>query len=285
MVTISNNSSYIKYTLPFIINLQNTIIPETNTSYIDDNVSNFIFTLEYKFKERKHYKSKYNSPKPVTFADIRLNLNKLSNKTFDIHFQQIIATLHVLNTNECQTIFQDVFQHVSTTSFMYEPYSKLSSSLMNIFPEFNEIFFTQNSITIESFKNISFNSENTFESECTLNKLKDNYRSQIIYFCITLIKSDNLNIIIENIISLQNTMLTKLNTQLEYKTESEFISELISSYIKHAFSHIFHLDKWSIIYENITNILSKKTNTIISRKIIFNHMDTIDLIQKKKKLN
>lgn len=283
MVTISNNSSsYNKYTLPFIIDLQNTIIQETNTSYIDDNVSNFIFTLEYKFKERKHYKSKYNSPKPITFADIRLNLNKLSNKTFNIHFQQIIATLHVLNTKECQTIFQDVFQHISVNSFMYEPYSKLSSSLMNIFPEFHEIFFTQNTIIIDSFKNISFNSDNTFESECTLNKLKDNYRSQIIYFCITLIKSDNLNIIIENIISLQNSLFKYLNTQIERKNESEFISELVASYIKHAFSHIFHLDKWSIIYDNINNILSQKSNKLISRKIIFNHMDTIDLIQKTK---
>ena len=75
------------YTLSNILLIENKFIDNSNSfidhsansiSSLSDETINILYTIEYKFKERKQYKSKYTNPKPISFSDIRLNLNKLS---------------------------------------------------------------------------------------------------------------------------------------------------------------------------------------------------------------
>ena len=72
----------ISYSLADILSLENEITTNnddlTKLPYLTDSVIQYIYTLEYKFKDKRYLKSKYHSPKPITFDDIRLNLNKLS---------------------------------------------------------------------------------------------------------------------------------------------------------------------------------------------------------------
>ena len=80
------------YTLSNILLIENIFLDDSNndTHILTDDTINMLCTIEYKFKDRKQYKSKYNNPKPISFSDIRLNLNKLSNKSYSLYFKQII---------------------------------------------------------------------------------------------------------------------------------------------------------------------------------------------------
>ena len=74
------------YTLSNILLIENIFLDDSNndTHILTDDTINMLCTIEYKFKDRKQYKSKYNNPKPISFSDIRLNLNKLSNKSDNV---------------------------------------------------------------------------------------------------------------------------------------------------------------------------------------------------------
>ena len=109
------------YTLSNILLIENKFIDNSNSfidqssntvSTLSDETINILYTIEYKFKERKQYKSKYTNPKPISFSDIRLNLNKLSNKSYTTYFKQIISVLHILNKDESANIFNDIFIYI-----------------------------------------------------------------------------------------------------------------------------------------------------------------------------
>ena len=134
----------IKYSLEDILAIKESYDDNDLSHLIEDDVKRYLFIIDYKFKEKKGHRSKYNNPKPISFCDIRLSLNKLSNKTFDVQFKYIITTLHLLSNQEKPHIFEDVLNHLSSNSFMLEPYSKLAVIIIDIFYQFREIFFDTN---------------------------------------------------------------------------------------------------------------------------------------------
>lgn len=274
----------ISYTLADILSLENEIITSnddlTKLPYLTDSVIQYIYTLEYKFKDKRYLKSKYHSPKPITFDDIRLNLNKLSNKTYTTHFKYIVSTLHCLNSNENTPLFQSLISHISNNSFMVGPYSKLSASLIEIFPEYSNIFIESNDKLLRDVSNFVAPCTTSYNELCNTNKIKDSFRSNISFFAYNFLISKNYTLIQNNIINLQNALNDKISNIQLYKSEAEFISELIFKYIKITLKEIVNIKKWSSIYYNVKNVLNKKNNKEISRKIIFNHMDIDDLIHK-----
>lgn len=282
------------YTLSNILLIENKFLDNSNSfidhsantiSTLSDETINLLYTIEYKFKERKQYKSKYSNPKPISFSDIRLNLNKLSNKSYTVYFKQIIALLHILNKNESTDIFNDIFIHISSNQFMVKPYSKLSSSLIEIFPEYSTIFNNYNKDFLKNLCDNSFN--NTETDQYTSNKIKDLLKANTVFYTTNFIINNDYNSIINNILYLQEIINNLINDSddviINFKNKLEIISDIIFLYNKHSIHIIYKLTTYENIIKNINYIISKKTNKNISRKVIFNHMDILDLYNKNIK--
>lgn len=281
--------SMLKYKIHDILEIENNILNTSfdtsnnilNSNYLDNDVINLIYTIEYKFKERKTYKSKYYTPKPVSFSDIRINLNKLSNKSYSLYFKQIISILHVLNKDDSIELFENIYLHISCNRFISIPYSNLSSSLIEIFPEYHDLFYIKNNLLIDSLKNIDISELKRTNDIFECNKIKDNIKANIIFFANTLVKINNTTIIIKNIIDIQNLFINLIENKLKETTEKcELLSELILLYIKHTIQLIYNLPIFDNILNHIEGILLKKDDKSISRKIIFNHMDIMDIYKK-----
>lgn len=269
------------YTLSNILLIEKSIV-DSSVNVLDEDVINLLYTIEYKFKDRKQYKSKYNNPKPIAFSDIRLNLNKLSNLNYSIYFKQIISILHVLNKNDTSTIFNDIFLHISNDAFLVAPYSKLSAALLEIFPEYRTIFFYNNSNLINKINDIDFNYSNTLSNDYifTLNKNKDTIKANVHFLSNTLINISDFSTLINNIISIQELLNTYINEPIfdnKYKEKCELLSDIILIYNKISMKYIYSLSAYAPIKYNVECILSKKSEKHISRRIIFNHMDIIDI--------
>ena len=282
------------YTLSSILLIENKFIDNSNSfidhsfnpiSTLSDETLNILYTIEYKFKERKQYKSKYTNPKPISFSDIRLNLNKLSNKSYTLYFKQIISLLHILNKNESTDIFNDIFNHISSNQFMVKPYAKLSSSLIEIFPEYATIYSNYNTNFLKNVYDTSFN--NIGSDEYISNKIKDILKANAVFYTNNFIINNNYNTIIDNILYLQEIINNIINDSddiiINFKNKLEIISDIIFLYNKHSIHIICKLTTYQNIFKNINYILSKKHNKNISRKVIFNHMDILDLYNKNIK--
>ena len=282
------------YTLSNILLIENKFIDNSNSfinhsantiSNLSDETNNILYTIEYKFKERKQYKSKYNNPKPISFSDIRLNLNKLSNKSYTLYFKQIIALLHILNKNEATDIFNDIFIHISSNQFMVKPYSKLSSSLIEIFPEYSTIFYNYNKAFLKNLYDNSFN--NIDSDEFINNKNKDLLKASAVFYTSNFIIYNNYTTIIDNILYLQEIINNIINDAdhiiINFKNKLEIISDIIFLYNKHSIHIIYKLTTYQNVIKNINYVISKKTNKNISKKVIFNHMDIHDLYNKNIK--
>ena len=282
------------YTLSNILLIENEFIDNSNSfidhsantiSTLSDETINILYTIEYKFKERKQYKSKYTNPKPISFSDIRLNLNKLSNKSYNVYFKQIIALLHILNKNESTDIFNNIYNHISSNQFMVKPYSKLSSSLIEIFPEYSTIFYNYNKDFLKNIYDNSFN--NTELDEYSTNKIKDVLKATAVFYTNNFIINNNYNTIIDNVLYLQEIINNIINDSddiiIYFKNKLEIISDIIFLYNKHSIHIIYKLTTYQNIIKNINHVISKKLNKNISRKVIFNHMDILDLYNKNIK--
>lgn len=277
----------LQYTLSNILLIEDIILDNSSnfTSTLTDDTINMLCTIEYKFKERKQYKSKYNNPKPIAFSDIRMNLNKLSNKSYSLYFKQIISVLHILNKDESTNIFKDIFQHISNNQFMVKPYSKLSSSLLEIFPEYSTLFHDYNNEFIENLTDSSFNHYTSADyNEHEINKIKDNLKATAVFYTNNFIITNSYDNIFNNILTLQNIVISIIDGDdlhiRNYKNKLELLSDIIFLYNKNSIHIIYNLPSYHIILKNVNYVISKKTNTNISRRVIFNHMDTLDLYNK-----
>ena len=276
----------LQYTLSNILIIEENFLDNSNnlTPILPNDTINMLCTIEYKFKERKQYKSKYNNPKPISFSDIRVNLNKLSNKSYSLYFKQIISVLHILNKDESTNIFTDIFLHISKNQFMVKPYSELSASLLEIFPEYSTIFYDYNNKFIKNINDSSFNYTSSDYNEHEINKIKDNLKATAVFYTNNFIITNSYDNIINNILTLQNIINSIINGDQihisKYKNKLELVSDIVFLYNKHSINIIYNLPSYHTILENINYIISKKANTNISRRVIFNHMDTLDLYNK-----
>ena len=163
----------IKYNLKDIILIKESNDDSTLANLINDNIKRYLFIIEYKFKDKKGHRSKYNNPKPISFCDIRIALNKLSNKTFDIQFKNIISTLYLLPNENNTSIFNDIYNHISQNNFMLEPYSKLAVILIELFDEFKTVFYDNTQTYFTNYTKFKLPICKSYDEICDQNIKKD----------------------------------------------------------------------------------------------------------------
>jgi|688.fasta_scaffold208070_2 hypothetical protein len=228
-----------------------------------------------------------------TIKDIRIALNKFSNKNADVQQQTIIQLINkVLEDSEnkeddAKKVMNMIFDVVSSNEFYSTLYAKLYKDLINVFP----MFADKLTDIIENYKN-SFNSIKLvdpnvdYDGYCTYVKSNDLRRAMTMFIVnLTKIKvlpeTEMLDIILylENLV-IKSAEETDKSVLIEETTENIYIA--ITENKSTLNSHLIWSDQ---IVPNIHTISKlRKADPVkyvsMSNRAVFKYMDILDDIKK-----
>jgi hypothetical protein len=229
--------------------------------------------------------------------DIRICLNKISNKNYETHRDTIIEYIvnltksnddssdddeHVVNTSDINNISAAIFEIASTNKFYSELYATLYKELIERFPSFRDNVDQ----IIESYKEdihkIQFVDPNQdYDKFCDNNKLNDK-RKALSTFIVNLMKQGVIDKhLVSDIILYLEDIVTKNVDIANMVYEIEEITENIYLFVTLAISELKTHESWDKVLSNIV-VLSKykaKEHLSISSRAIFKYMDILDRIK------
>jgi len=228
--------------------------------------------------------------------DVRVCLNKISNKNYQIQRDIIIEYIeNIINnksddsdseninaSNDVVSIANSIFDIASTNKFYSELYATLYKELIEKFPVFSnniDKIIEQYKISIHTIKFIDPNQD--YDSFCENNKLNDK-RKAFSTFIINLMKKEILSIsTISNLILYLELVLTK-NIDVENMIyEVEEITENLFILITMSIPELKSDPSWEEIVSNIKlySQFKAKEHLSISSRAIFKYMDILDKIK------
>jgi hypothetical protein len=219
---------------------------------------------------------------------VRLMLNKLTDKTFlDIH-DQIINIIEILiqdNTvdEEMTKISTTIFELASTNKFYSKIYADLYAELLKKYSFLKPIFDKNYCSYTDVFKNIEYGDPNKdYDRFCEINKVNEKRKSISTFFVNLAI---NHIITKESIISIMKDLLVnilELILIVDKKNEVDELTENIAIlYNKQIFDS--NMNDFLIDGNTITSTINKLANSkskdykSLSNKAIFKYMDLVDM--------
>lgn len=296
----------LKYDLTFFDDVK-----KTSSHVITDDTIKLIQELGNKltilnkannFFEKKHSNKKLSTDnwnnvknfKPTTFVKkegldkniniIRINLNKITNKNYDILSVRILDEIDIIHENNVEhfkTIKKLFIDTVCNVNIYSEIYVMLYRSIIEKYD--NTLFNINDDYTIlkDELLNIKvIDSKMNYDDFCKNNKKNERKRNLSLFY-INLMKQelfpkeDIINLILDNQ-TYNFNMINDINN-------SDIVDEICENLfilIKNAFDYIKDDDKYSLIYNNVVSItkLKKSENNSLTTKSKFKHMDLIDLM-------
>jgi hypothetical protein len=229
------------------------------------------------------------SDKDVIMDKIRVCLNKISDKTYQLQLTNIIEVIDNVLANEnnnvdmVKQIATAIFDIASNNKFYSDIYADLYIAISNKYSIFKEniiAFLANYRDSMHRIENVNPNVD--YNKFCENNK-KNDIRKAISTFITNIVLKGFLDMdyVIDTIIDLQSIVmeymeLAEKTQELEEITENLYI--LVSTLNSHCKVHA----KWSEIIENI-RILSQiksKTKPGMSSRAIFKYMDIWDKVNK-----
>jgi hypothetical protein len=220
--------------------------------------------------------------------DIRISLNKISNKNYESQKTNIMEHLEnfLLDDESLYKIAQFIFDIASANKFYSELYADLYLELVNksiIFKVVLETYIKTYKSTIENIVNIDANVD--YDGYCQYVKDNDKRRSMASFF-IMLSKRGILEreIIIDIITHFQNTLMEYIKEDNK-TSECEEISEILFILISLGNNDEIYNKAFSNNIIPQTIIVSKlkvKDYKSLTSRIIFKQLDLIDLLYEKK---
>jgi hypothetical protein len=223
--------------------------------------------------------------------DVRVCLNKISNKNYETHRDTIIQYIKEIIENketdiELLKIKKSIFEIASTNKFYSELYALLYKDLINTFDCFKENIEPFINEYIDSIQNINFvDPKVDYDKYCDYNKENDK-RKAMSSFIVNLSKNDIVekNTVINKIVYLEELVLSYCDT--ENKTnELEEITENLFILITKSLSILINEANWEIVINNIKHLAQMKTkeHKSLSSRALFKFMDILDFIKKEQK--
>lgn len=219
--------------------------------------------------------------------DLRICLNKISNKNYDIQrdtiFKHIDEIIETNNSADIETIARAIFDIASTNKFYSELYAMLFKELYNkhsLFKDTMELVFAQYLENISKIETIDPNVD--YDKYCDNNKVNDK-RKATSMFIINLMKQSILEK--ERIITIINHLLDLV---MQYVDEPNRINEVdeITENIFIMVTSAMPDMKESFQSSGIINKISQcsqynaKDRLSISSRAIFKYMDAVDVMKK-----
>jgi hypothetical protein len=222
----------------------------------------------------------------LTIDSVRKILNKITEKTYDNLYPNLIQSLDELedkdfNTEDIDKLADSIFVILSQTKFYGKMYSQLFKSLKEKYLFLEKIL----DIRLNNFKNVIdsivyINPNIDYDNYCKNNKINEKINSEAIFYVNLL----NINDIpIENTIDIINYLINKSLKLLDEDDKTEIIQELGEIYgnmIIQGKENLVKYENWQQIYDKIKLISSYKIKDYksLSNKFIFKNMDILDVL-------
>lgn len=296
----------LKYDLTFFDDVKKTssyVITDDTIKLIQELGNKLtILNKANNFFEKKHSNKKLSTDnwnnvknfKPTTFVKkegldkniniIRINLNKITNKNYDILSVRILDEIDIIHENNVEhfkTIKKLFIDTVCNVNIYSEIYVMLYRSIIEKYD--NTLFNINDDYTIlkDELLNIKvIDSKMNYDDFCKNNKNNERKRNLSLFY-INLMKQelfpkeDIINLILDN-----QTYNFNMINDINNNAIVDEICENLFILIKNAFDYIKDDDKYSLIYNNVVSItkLKKSENNSLTTKSKFKHMDLIDLM-------
>lgn len=296
----------LKYDLTFFDDVKKTssyVITDDTIKLIQELGNKLtILNKANNFFEKKHSNKKLSTDnwnnvknfKPTTFVKkegldkniniIRINLNKITNKNYDILSVRILDEIDIIHENNVEhfkTIKNLFIDTVCNVNIYSEIYVMLYSCIIEKYD--NALFNINDDYTIlkDELLNIKvIDSKMNYDDFCKNNKKNERKRNLSLFY-INLMKQelfpkeDIINLILDN-----QTYNFNMINDINNNAIVDEICENLFILIKNAFDYIKDDDKYSLIYNNVVSItkLKKSENNSLTTKSKFKHMDLIDLM-------
>jgi hypothetical protein len=230
-----------------------------------------------------------------TLNDIRICLNKISQKNYDNIQELIIGSIDIINQTEdsqesMKKVANHIFEIASTNKFFSDIYARLYKELVTRYDIFQDILSNFISTFTDKFKDIKYFDQNTdYDGFCANNKINDARKATSI-FIVNLVKKEVLSkdILLSTIHSIINIILEYIDIP-DKVNEVEEITENIFLIISESYSLMNGLqnesNSWNLILEKIKEIsqMKVKERKSLSSRALFKYMDIMDKIVNNKK--
>ena len=227
-----------------------------------------------------------------TINDIRICLNKISQKNYESILALIISLINDTQNGDSETITESmkkvanyIFEIASTNKFFSEIYAQLYKELSSRYDIFQNILSEFVSTFTDRIKEIQYVDQNTdYDAFCSNNKINDSRKATAI-FIVNLVKKEVLPK--DDLLSLINSVIDIVLEYIETQdkvNQVEEITENIFLLVSESFIFMNEEEKWIIILEKIErlSLMKAKEKTSLSSRAVFKYMDIIDKLNKSK---
>ena len=224
--------------------------------------------------------------------DIRICLNKITNKNYDVHRDSIMTFMNEIveeigdddvNT-DLHKIATTIFEIASTNKFYSEMYAILYKELMDKYPIFKDIVGTFfNTSYLECINTIKVvDQKENYDAFCLNNKENDKRKATTV-FIVNLMKQGILGL--TEIVHLATILLDKVMQQVDEPNklpEVEEITENIFLLVPQAAPLLKSVSGWDTIVTKITacSQYKVKEHASLSSRVIFKYKDIVDALRK-----
>lgn len=256
-----------------------------NKNNNNSNINNNNKNNSWKVGTSDFKATKINKNEGVTaqIDNIRLQLNKLTDKNFDNIKENVFDTIDNLNENDIIKISPIIFNIASTNRFYSETYSHMYYELINKYNIIKDELDINISNFISLFNDIHFVDSNTdYNKFCENNKMIEK-RKALCCFFINLMKKNiiNKNQILDITLMLCNKYIHYLNNDNK-RNEIDELTEYISILYLHDVDYDSYnkVDLHNISINNFINMIANsnhKDYKSLTNKSIFAFMDLLNM--------
>lgn len=218
--------------------------------------------------------------------DIRIALNKINSKNYNVQKDHIIALLKEHYNDVNAEVSQTIFDIASTNRFYAEVYSQLYKELIGQFPIFNDLLNNFLSTFINDVRDIEYvDADKDYEAYCTYNKKNDKRKATTV-FLVKLMKEEVLSKLkLINIILTFQDLAVKYVDEPNRTNEVEEIAEVLFLFFQEGKGLFQDMQtEWIWNFKVTPMVLAfskyKKNDKVsISSRAIFKFMDMVELIK------
>ena len=229
--------------------------------------------------EKKHIVFKPPAAKESNpLDDIRKNMNKISDRTFDALKDKIIADIERADVG---AIGEVLFAIASGNAF----YSKLYARLYKILCDTFEGIEPPTTPAFVFAKPIEYCSPNEDYDQYCENTKANEQRRALALFCVNLLNEDATDdtIVLELIDTIRLRFLESIMTP-ETKPVADELSELLYVVLVNAKARLRSHERWGSYVAHVEDVTKMKqtADNGVTSKCVFKHMDLLDDIRPKK---
>jgi hypothetical protein len=272
-----NSGEYTFHIPPDSITKLNDIMRKLN---IKENIgdNNVLNNWREPIYKRTLLISKPFSNKDKIIVNIRRDINKLSNETYDRLSDSIIKEIGNSNADDIESIGEKLLGILVTNNSIYSTlYASLYCKFDNSYPiarDILETFLKEFNETLLTFNYCDPNV--SYDGYCDYIKKNDSKRSSIRFISQL---TNNGMIPVDYIISLIILIQSEIINGNHISEIGEECTEILYIMLTDCQDIISFTPQWETIHTTISKMSTMKKSNTISNKVIFRHMDIMDALK------